>query len=109
MTDHVKMRIVQTNSHHKSEKHQRSGHRVNRTRSIVMTSQLPITKKITVNYVTEHGCAIHYKQKCVLYNMNRRCNMLVAYFMMLIVPFSGDIFSSAAQMTVKTVIPIISG
>jgi hypothetical protein len=41
--------------------------------------------------------------------MNRKCNMLVAYFMMLIIPFSGDIFSTAAQMTVKTVIPIITG
>jgi len=29
--------------------------------------------------------------------------------MMLIIPFSGDIFSTAAQMTVKTVIPIIAG
>jgi len=41
--------------------------------------------------------------------MNRKCNMLVAYIMMLIVPFSGDMFSAAAQMTVKTVVPIISG
>jgi hypothetical protein len=41
--------------------------------------------------------------------MNRKCNILVAYIMMLIVPFSGDIFSAAAQMTVKTVVPLISG
>jgi hypothetical protein len=35
--------------------------------------------------------------------------MITAYIMMLIVPFSGDIFSEAAQITVKTVVPIISG
>lgn len=67
------------------------------------------SQKITVNYVTEHGCAIHYKQKYVVYHMNRKCSMIAAYIMMLIVPFSGDIFSAAAQMTVKTVVPIIAG
>jgi hypothetical protein len=41
--------------------------------------------------------------------MNRKCSILAAYIMMLIVPFSGDIFSAAAQMTVKTVVPMISG
>jgi hypothetical protein len=41
--------------------------------------------------------------------MNRKCNMIAAYITMLIIPFSGDIFSAAAQMTVKTVIPLISG
>lgn len=77
------------------------GMKVGRTRSI--------THEITVNHVTEHGCAIHYKQKYVVYHMNRKCSMVVAYIMMLIVPFSGDIFSAAAQMTVKTVVPIIAG
>ena len=41
--------------------------------------------------------------------MNRKCSMIAAYIVMLIVPFSGDILSAAAQMTVKTVIPIIAG
>jgi hypothetical protein len=68
-----------------------------------------ITIEITVNHVTEHGCAIHYKQKYVEYQMNRKCSMIAAYIMMLIVPFSGDIFSAAVQMTVKTVIPVIAG
>ena len=71
--------------------------------------QLPMVKETIINHVTEHGCAIHYKQKYVIYHMNRKCNMVAAYIMMLIVPFSGDIFSAAAQMTVKTVVPIIAG
>ena len=71
--------------------------------------KMKYNQKITVNHVTEHGCTIHYKQKCVTYHMNRKCSMIAAYIMMLIVPFSGDIFSAAAQMTVKTVVPIISG
>ena len=41
--------------------------------------------------------------------MNKKCNMFLAYMVMIIVPFSGDIFSAVAQMTVKTVVPLISG
>jgi len=35
--------------------------------------------------------------------------MLAAYIAMILMPFYGDIFSAAVQMTVKTAIPLISG
>jgi hypothetical protein len=41
--------------------------------------------------------------------MNQIFNILAAYIVMVLAPFCGDIFFSAAQMTVKTVIPLISG
>lgn len=41
--------------------------------------------------------------------MNQIYNMLVVYIAMIVTPFYGDIFSAAAQMTVKTIIPLISG
>jgi hypothetical protein len=41
--------------------------------------------------------------------MHQKWNMLAVYLAMMIVPFSGDIFSAAAQMTVKTIVPLISG
>jgi hypothetical protein len=41
--------------------------------------------------------------------MTQICKMFIAYLAMFIAPFYGDIFSTAAQMTVKTVIPIITG
>jgi len=41
--------------------------------------------------------------------MNRTISMLATYIGMIFTPFYGDIFSSVAQMTVKTIIPGISG
>jgi hypothetical protein len=41
--------------------------------------------------------------------MNRKCNMVLTYMVMLIIPFSADMLSAAAQMTVKTVAPLILG
>jgi hypothetical protein len=41
--------------------------------------------------------------------MNNAYNILVTYIAMILAPFYADIFSSAAQMTVKTIIPLISG
>ena len=41
--------------------------------------------------------------------MNQIFNILAAYIAMVLTPFYGDIFSAAAQMTVKTVIPLVSG
>jgi len=41
--------------------------------------------------------------------MNQMFNILAAYVVMVLAPFYGDIFSAAAQMTVKTIIPLVSG
>lgn len=62
-----------------------------------------------INIVTEQCCTIHYKQKYVLYDMNQMFNILAAYITMMLAPFYGDIFSATAQMTVKTIIPLVSG
>jgi hypothetical protein len=41
--------------------------------------------------------------------MNPKCKILVAYITTIIAPFYGDIFSTAAQITARAIIPSISG
>jgi len=42
--------------------------------------------------------------------MTQICKKIfISHIAMIVAPFYGDIFSTAAQMTVKTVIPIITG
>jgi hypothetical protein len=41
--------------------------------------------------------------------MNSKCNIFVAWVMMIVSSFYGDIFSAAVQITVRTALPLASG
>jgi len=62
-----------------------------------------------VNYVSEQGVVIDYKQNYISYYMNTKMqyDALVTCIKMVLPSFYADIFSASAQMTIKSVLPIL--